>query len=172
MKPYALANTKNQNIMNTEQYLKYSHLWDEVANTIAKREGWNETTDWNEHTYIDIPMVGYDEDAIDGVIVFADGTIEFHNWSTEDAFNWTSHPVEVIEEVLNKATKRLNAKDTKMVSEHGRLWEILDDYAGDANDWVVGDFDGTGTIYMNNVDGYVILFERKGKRRRILKSYI
>ena len=154
--------------MNTTQYLKYSHLWEEVANIIAKREGWDDTTDWSEHIYIEIPLVGYDEDAIDGVLVFADGTIEFHNWSTEDAFNWTSHPVEVIEEVLNKVSERVNKKTTK-VSEYGRVWEILKDYNFNKNDWFVGDFDNTGTMYMNNVDGYVVLFDKRG---RVLKSDI
>ena len=61
----------------------------------------------------------------------------------------------------------LNNMNTEL--KHSRLWEILDCYEGDAHDWVVGDFDGTGTLYMNNVDGYIILFDTDG---RILKSDI
>lgn len=54
-------------------------------------------------------------------------------------------------------------------SEHGRTWEILNEYDFVDGDWVVGDFDNTGTMYMNNIEGYVVLFERNG---RILKSDI
>ena len=58
------------------------------------------------------------------------------------------------------------------ICEHGRIWEILDEYdliTADGRDWFVGDFDGLGTMYMNNQDGYIVLFERNG---RILKSDI
>ena len=55
------------------------------------------------------------------------------------------------------------------VSEHARLWDVLEQYDHTENDWIVGDFDHIGTLYMNNVDGYVVLFERN---RRILKSDI
>lgn len=56
-----------------------------------------------------------------------------------------------------------------LVNEHGRTWEVLDEYNCVSDDWFVGDFDGVGTMYMNNDEGYVILFERGG---RILKSDI
>lgn len=56
------------------------------------------------------------------------------------------------------------------ISEHGRIWDVLEQYDFiEGVDWFVGDFDGTGTIYMNNQDGYIVLFERTG---RILKSDI
>lgn len=58
------------------------------------------------------------------------------------------------------------------VCEHGTIWEVLEHYDlidADGKDWFVGDFDGVGTLYMNNQDGYMVLFERNG---RILKADI
>lgn len=55
-----------------------------------------------------------------------------------------------------------------VVNEHGRLWEVLDGTLL-KDTWLVGDFDGIGTMYMNNVEGYIILWERSG---RVLKSDI
>lgn len=58
------------------------------------------------------------------------------------------------------------------VCEHGRTWEVLEHYDlidADGKDWFVGDFDGVGTLYMNNMDGYMVLFEKAG---RILKADI
>lgn len=58
------------------------------------------------------------------------------------------------------------------VCKHGQTWEVLEHYDlidADGKDWFVGDFDGVGTLYMNNMDGYMVLFERGG---RILKAGI
>lgn len=55
------------------------------------------------------------------------------------------------------------------ISEHARTWDVLDEYNLTENDWLVGNFDRTGTIYINSIEGYIILFEKKG---RILKSDI
>lgn len=55
------------------------------------------------------------------------------------------------------------------ISEHARTWDVLEEYNLTENDWLVGDFDRTGTIYVNSIEGYIILFEKKG---RILKSDI
>ena len=80
--------------------LLFSHHWDDVANEVAKRMGWDEETDWNEHTYVDIEPIRYNSDRIDSVMVFADGTIEFHEAIDEGAYNWADYPVETISEVL------------------------------------------------------------------------
>ena len=93
--------------MTREQYFKYSHLWEIVANKIALWENWNEQTDWNEHIYVLIDTIDYQSDKIDAVLVFADGTIEFHEETEGDAYNWTDYPVEVIENVLKEVEKNL-----------------------------------------------------------------
>lgn len=56
------------------------------------------------------------------------------------------------------------------VEKHGRIWEVLDSYEPiDLIDWLMGDFDGVGTMWMNNYDGYIVIIERSGT---ILKSDI
>lgn len=56
------------------------------------------------------------------------------------------------------------------VSLHGRTWFVLEQYeVNEKEDWFVADFDGIGTIYMNNYCGYIVLFERGG---RVLQSFI
>lgn len=58
----------------------------------------------------------------------------------------------------------------RKTEKHGRIWEIIDEFEPkDYYDWLVGDFDGVGTMWMNNCDGYVVLIERSGT---ILKSDI
>lgn len=52
---------------------------------------------------------------------------------------------------------------------YGRNWDILDHYDFAADDWMVGDFDGIGKVYINNNAGHVLLFDLMG---RILIYYI
>ena len=52
------------------------------------------------------------------------------------------------------------------VHKHNRTWEILDSFAPNENELEVGRFDGVGTLWMNNMDGYMVLIEPSG---RILK---
>lgn len=56
------------------------------------------------------------------------------------------------------------------IEKHGRVWEVLDRFDPIVlRDWFVGDFDGVGTMWMNNHDGYIVIIERSGA---ILKSDI
>lgn len=55
------------------------------------------------------------------------------------------------------------------IRKHNRMWEVLDSFQPTENDWKVGVFDGLGTMWMNNMDGYMILIAENG---RILKSDI
>lgn len=56
------------------------------------------------------------------------------------------------------------------VTKHGRKWEVLKSYEPNASkDWWVSDFENVGTLYMNNLDGYMVLYEINGT---ILKSDI
>lgn len=49
------------------------------------------------------------------------------------------------------------------VIKHGREWEVLEQYEPNAEtDWWVSDFKNVGTLYMNNQDGYMVLFENTG----------
>ena len=61
------------------------------------------TMEWTDHEAIDLPNeVKLDEDYIDGVLLFGDGTIEFHYKNEQDAINWTEFSDEVIEKVIEQ----------------------------------------------------------------------
>ena len=61
------------------------------------------TMEWTDHEVIDLPNeVKLDEDSIDGVLLFGDGTIEFHYKNEQDAINWTEFSDEVIEKVIEQ----------------------------------------------------------------------
>lgn len=53
------------------------------------------------------------------------------------------------------------------IFEYGRIWEVIDDHIFREGDWFVGDF-ADGELYMNNQDGYMVLFTGK----RTLKADI
>lgn len=59
--------------------------------------------EWTDHEVIDLPNeVEFDEDSIDGVLIFGDSTIEFHLKNEQDAINWTGFSEEVIENVIKQ----------------------------------------------------------------------
>ena len=59
--------------------------------------------EWTDHEVIGLPNeVELDEDFIDGVLIFGDGTIEFHYKNEQDAINWTGFSEEVIEKVIEQ----------------------------------------------------------------------
>ena len=59
--------------------------------------------EWTDYETIDLPNeVELDEDSIDGVLFFGDGTIEFHLKNEQDAPNWAKFSEEVIEKVIEQ----------------------------------------------------------------------
>ena len=61
------------------------------------------TMEWTDQEVIDLPNgVKLDEDSIDGVLIFGDGTIEFHLKNEQDAINWVKFSNEVIEKVIEQ----------------------------------------------------------------------
>lgn len=61
------------------------------------------TMEWTDCETIDLPNeVELDEDSIDGVLIFGDGTIEFHYKNEQDAINWTEFSDEVIEKIIEQ----------------------------------------------------------------------
>ena len=83
-----------------EIMLLFSDLFDAICNKIAHEEGWDEDTDWNEQTFVGIEPIAYKDDQIDGLLFFADGTVEFHLEREQDALNWCTFPPKTIEDVL------------------------------------------------------------------------
>lgn len=83
-------------------------LWEDVFKKVAERNGWNEQTDRYTMDYISLyNPIGEGEDMIDGVLVYADGTIEFQLYADEDAFNWSEFSVEDNAEVLKQVNAEL-----------------------------------------------------------------
>jgi hypothetical protein len=61
------------------------------------------TMEWTDHEVIDLPNeVELDEDSIDSVLFFGDGTIEYHYKNEQDAFNWGGFSEEVNEKVIEQ----------------------------------------------------------------------
>ena len=61
------------------------------------------TMEWTDHEVIDLPNeVKLDEDSIDGVLLFGDGTIKFHYKNEQDAINWAEFSEEAIEKVIEQ----------------------------------------------------------------------
>ena len=59
--------------------------------------------EWTDCETIDLPNeVKLDEDSIDGVLIFGDGTIEFRLKNEQDAINWTGFSEEVVEKVIGQ----------------------------------------------------------------------
>lgn len=74
--------------------------WNDEANLYMVN---GSTMEWTDHEVIDLPNeVELDEDSIDGVLIFGDGTIEFHLKNEQDAINWTEFSEEVIEKVIEQ----------------------------------------------------------------------
>lgn len=104
---------------------------------------------------------GEDFNDSDEYFFFDEGNWKMRSFSTKQEMIEVIGEDFFIDELVNQKM---------IVNEHGRDWEVLGVAPSINKDtWVVGDFQGLGTMYMNNVEGYVILWEDSG---RILKSDI
>jgi hypothetical protein len=56
---------------------------------------------------VDITPIEYDGDKIDGVLLFGDGTIEFHYASSMEAINYANFPFEIMDKVIENLIKEL-----------------------------------------------------------------
>lgn len=65
----------------------------------------NEEMDVYDYVSIEIKPIAFDNDVIDSVLFFGDGTVEFHLASECDAINWGEFDVEVIEKVIQHINK-------------------------------------------------------------------
>lgn len=74
--------------------------WSDETYSLMVNDSARELSDYEE---IKLPNeVELDEDSIDGVLIFGDGTIEFHLKNEQDAINWTEFSEEVIENVIEQ----------------------------------------------------------------------
>jgi hypothetical protein len=82
-------------------------------------------------------------------------------------YNVKFHPNSIVHESYSgKYTYTIVKREESL---HGRVWEVLDSFSPNEYAWKVGSFDGVGILWMNNMEGYIVLIEPSG---RILKSYI
>ena len=63
--------------------------------------------DWDNFESIEIEPIPYDEDNIDGVLIFGDATIEFHLENECDALNWADFDEKIIIQVIKKLSEKL-----------------------------------------------------------------
>lgn len=74
--------------------------WNDETNSIVIN---GSTMEWTDHEVIDLPNeVELDEDSIDSILFFGDGTIEFHYKNEQDAINWAEFSEEVNEKVIEQ----------------------------------------------------------------------
>lgn len=59
----------------------------------------------------------------------------------------------------------------EQINVYGHEWEVIPDFnpKSSEHNWLVGSFTGVGDLWMNNLDGYMVLMERDG---RIIKTTI
>ena len=74
--------------------------WSDETHSLMVNDSARELSDYEE---IKLPNeVELDEDSIDGVLIFGDGTMEFHLKNEQDAPNWAEFSEEVIEKVIEQ----------------------------------------------------------------------
>lgn len=74
--------------------------WSDETYSLMVNDSARELSDYEE---IKLPNeVELDEDSIDGVLIFGDGTIEFHLKNEQDAINWAEFSEEINEKVIEQ----------------------------------------------------------------------
>ena len=63
---------------------------------------------WEDMEYVALDnTIPYNNGHINGVLIFGDGTIEFHEKESEEAFNWVEYPIEVIQSVIDQLKEQI-----------------------------------------------------------------
>lgn len=63
---------------------------------------------WEDMEYITLNnTIPYNNGHIDGVLIFGDATIEFHEKESEEAFNWADYPIEIIQSVIDRLKEKI-----------------------------------------------------------------
>lgn len=73
--------------------------WDDDNNALRYSDGC--ILEWDDHDFTMIEPIPYEDDFIDGVLYFGDGTIEFHYEKSCEAENWSLFSEEVIKKVIH-----------------------------------------------------------------------
>ena len=63
---------------------------------------------WEDMEYVTLDnTIPYNNGHINGVLIFGDSTIEFHEKESEEAFNWVEYPIEAIQSVINQLKEQI-----------------------------------------------------------------
>jgi hypothetical protein len=73
-----------------------------------------------EYISLYIAPIPFENDYIDSVLFFGDGTIEFHLKDDMDSFNWSEFSNEIIEQVL------VNLSNSRIIGSYDELLTIID----------------------------------------------
>ena len=74
--------------------------WNDETRSLMVNDSKRELSDYEA---IKLPNeVELDKDSIDGVLIFGDGTMEFHLKNEQDAINWAEFNEEVVEKVIEQ----------------------------------------------------------------------
>ena len=64
---------------------------------------------WGDMEYVALDnTIPYNNGHINGVLIFGDATIEFHEKESEEAFNWIEYPIEVIQSVIDQLKEQIS----------------------------------------------------------------
>jgi hypothetical protein len=64
---------------------------------------------WEDMEYISFNnSIPYSNGHLDGLLIFGDGTIEFHERDSEEAFNWVDFPIETIKQVIDRLKDKID----------------------------------------------------------------
>lgn len=66
------------------------------------------TMDWTDYEFINIETeIPHENDHIDGILFFGDGTIEFHLKESQEALNWAEFDTHTIRLVIVQLSKQI-----------------------------------------------------------------
>lgn len=97
---------------------------------------------------------------------------EFYDVEEEDTLGYSVHfsKNKIVHESYSGIYTYEIVEVGEKVYKHDRDWEVIDSFTPKVGrDWEVCFIDGVGTMWMNNVDGYIVLVEES---HRVLKSDI
>lgn len=120
----------------------HEEAYKDMRNHALEKMKWN--TEWEDFSYLS------DEDFIAYDVQFSRNSIVHRSYSGIYTY-----------EIVKKKEK---------IFVHGNTWTVEDEFTPiDEVDWKVANFDGVGELWMNNLDGYMVLILPNGI---ILKSNI
>lgn len=98
--------------------------------------------------------------------------VDFSDMDDEDwiGYDVKFHPNYIVHESYSGVYTYRMVEKNDTIKKYGVEWTILDSYTiNEEDDWKVADFGNIGVLWMNNCEGYKVLFEPNGT---ILFSYI